>query len=320
MSPHTLFLGYCLVIILSSFGFTFAQAQDADSRWVYVVSSDEGTKVYLENTYKERSNGVKVIWAKYVSKDGTYNLHLIEYDCQQGKHRTTEFISYNRIGAVIDSQSRTYATWETPVPESIGEALFDEICEVKRKNIPPPRQPEYQIPESKRSAPEKEDIGVDYAIITVTRANLREAADVNSTVIIEMPKGDLVVLLDRTPIDSWYNVIHVKSNQEGWVHYSTILATFTKNRKPNFTIPSRTTGSLKNPTLEVKNDSEKTMTLKLGETRYMFSPKESKTIPLIAGKYSFHASAPSVVPDFGEQNFELGHIYTWRFYVVTVRR
>jgi hypothetical protein len=135
-----------------------------------------------------------------------------------------------------------------------------------------------------------------------------------------IPKGDLVVLLGQGTVGGWFNVIHVKSNQEGWIHTSVILAYYTKNRKPNLTIPGRNTNNYKSPALEVKNDSDKTMTLKLGEVRYVFYPRESKTVTLIPGRYSFHASAPNVIPDFGEQNFESGYIYTWRFYIVTVRR
>jgi uncharacterized protein YgiM (DUF1202 family) len=299
------------------------KAQSGDDRWIYTVSSEDGTKVYLESSYKERDGGIRVIWAKYVNKNGTYNLHLLECDCQQGKQRDTKFIVYNRFGTVLDSSSWPYASWETPVPESIGEALSDKVCEVKRQTVeplPPPRQPTYQVPETQRAAPDLEDLGVDYAIITATRANLREYADVKSSALIEIPKGDLVVLLNQTPVGPWYNVIHVKSNQEGWIHNSTVITNFTSNRKPNFTIPGRNTGSYKDPTVEVKNDSDRTMTLKLGETRYTLSPNESRLITLTPGKISFHASAPGVIPNFGEQIFELGYIYTWRFYIVTTQR
>lgn len=70
----------------------------------------------------------------------------------------------------------------------------------------------------------------------------------------------------------------------------------------------------------MKNDSDKTMTLKLGDRQYVFSPRESKTIPMSAVRYRFHASAPNVLPDFGDQYFEVGYIYSWRFYIITVRR
>lgn len=320
MVPHTKIHRLGLVIVTCSLVVSLVQAQVTDNRWVYIASGENGLKGYLENTYKVLNNGNKVIWAKYMNKDGTYDLYLMEYDCAQGKHRTTYLIAYNRTGTVTGSQEYSYTILEPPVPDSIGEALFDKVCEVKRHNIPSTRSPNYRTPEPKRNIPEKQDIGVDYAIVTVTRANLRENADVDSSAIIEISKGDLVVLLDRSPVGSWYNVIHVKSNKEGWVHGSTILTYYTKNRKPNLTIPGRSTGSYKNPTLEVKNDSNKTMTLKLREARYVFSPQESKTIPLTAGRYSFHASAPNVIPDFGEQNFELGYVYSWRFYIVTVMR
>lgn len=315
----SLLIAACLLSVV------LTNAQVADNRWIYITSSGNGTKVYLENTYKERANGIRIIWKKSVEKNGSYSIILKEYDCQQGKSRIIRVTEYNRNGNVVDTGSLSDSNWDSPVPDSVGEDLFNKVCEVESESnsLPspaPPRRPNYQAPEPKSTVSEQEDLGVDYAIITATRANLREKADANSSAIIEIPKGDLVVLLDRTPTGPWYNVVHVNTNQEGWIHNSTIITSFTKNRKPNLTIPGHNTGSYKNPTVEVKNDSDKTMTLKLGATRHIFSPRESKSIPLTTGKYSFHASSPNVIPVFGEQNFELGHVYTWRFYIVTTRR
>jgi hypothetical protein len=197
----------------------------------------------------------------------------------------------------------------------IGELLAQE--EVSEHRAP---KAEYRAPKTRKSASERNDIGVDYAIVTAERGYLRKNADLSSTVLLEVPKGDLLVLLNTAPDGSWHNVLHVKTNQEGWIHRNAVAAYYTKNPKPKLTIPGRDTGSLKNPSLEVKNDSNKELTLKIGETRYVFYSQETKTIQITPGKYSFYASAPSVIPDFGEENFQAGYVYTWRFYIVTTRR
>jgi hypothetical protein len=352
MYPHTNLCKSILLVLSQMVSLIYSQAQIAENRWVYIKTGEDGTKVYLERSHKDRANGIKAIWVKYIKKDGSHDMHLIECDCQQDKYRVTEYVEYNRFGSVNASDSMSNSKWETVVPESLSEVIVKSVCEIKSQTglpqiiLPIPRRP-IQAPEIPKDTPDnnglprivsplprraiqepstskdtidKDDIGVDYAIVAVTRANLREDADVSSLAIIEIPKGDLVVLLDRVPVGPWYNVIHVKSNQEGWIHNNTIITNFTKNRKPQITIPGRSTGSYKNPTVEIKNDSDKTMTLKLGETRYSFAPNESRSITLTPGKINFHASAPSIIPNFGEQNFELGHIYTWRFYIVTKRR
>lgn len=293
-------------------------AQEGGDRWIYVVESGDDTKFYVERTYKELSDGKRLVWEKQVKKNGTSSLSRVEYDCAQERLRGVQYIEYDRQGKIIDSGESPDAKWETYFPESVGEALFGKVCANKR--VKPLSNPEYRTPKTQPATQEVEDLGVDYAVVTAIRANLRDDANANSAAIRELPQGDVVVLLSRDPVGPWHHVIHVKSNQEGWIHSSTITVRYTRNRKPSFTIPGSSTGSSKNPTLEVKNDSDKTMTLKLGDTRYVFPPYESKTIPLSPARYSFHASAPNVIPDFGDQTFEIGYIYNWRFYIVTVRR
>lgn len=293
-------------------------------RWVFVAESvDRETMFYLDSTYRELSSGNKIIWEKELFKDGTYILNYMEFDCQQIRFRATYSIAYDRLGTTTNTDTSAQR-WENPVPDSIAEALFEKVCGLK-KDVPRIRgNDEYRTiepkPEPKKDIQSKDDLGVDYGIVTASLAKLREDADITSRSIREIAKGDIVVLLNRTQAGAWVNVIHVRSNQEGWIHSSTITVKYTKNRKPNLTIEGTNTRSSRNPTLEVKNDSDKTMTLKLGESRYVFSPRESKTITLSPARYGFHASAPNVIPDFGDQVFEVGYIYSWRFYIVTVRR
>lgn len=188
------------------------------------------------------------------------------------------------------------------------------------KKIEPSNSPEILLSgmEPKAAAQNSQngpDIGVDYVVVTSLRVNLREAPDVRSRVLLTVPQGDLLVMLKAVAFTSWYNVIHVKTNQEGWVHASTVTVRRTQNQKPKITIPGTEISGHGNPSLAVTNETELALTLKIGEVRWVFSPKETKTIELVPGQYGFFASAPGVIPDFGDQLFQSGYGYTWRFYI-----
>jgi hypothetical protein len=128
------------------------------------------------------------------------------------------------------------------------------------------------------------------------------------------------VLLDRNPTDTWYNVIDVETSTEGWISADLIKIKYTANKRTEPLFEARSTGGYSNPTLEITNDSAKTLYLKLAEIRYTILPSSSKTITLNPGIYKYYASAPGVIPDYGEEQLNRGMIYTWRFYIVTTTR
>jgi len=169
------------------------------------------------------------------------------------------------------------------------------------------------IPERKLS---QRDLGVDYAVVTVSYANLRDTPSITSNPLLKLARGDILVILGSALSDTWYNVIHVESGQEGWIHSSTVEVNYTQNRKPLVQIPRTATGSSKNPALEVTNDTNRILTLKIEDTRYTFAPHEKQTLNLAPGHYKFIASAPAVIPDFGEESLETGYSYSWRFYIM----
>jgi hypothetical protein len=77
------------------------------------------------------------------------------------------------------------------------------------------------------------------------------------------------------------------------------------------------------PTIEVFNDSNRTMYFDFGQgkmTPYVIASGGRKKITITEGSYNYKASAPRVKSDEGQENFKNGYIYTWRFYIVTVLR
>lgn len=83
----------------------------------------------------------------------------------------------------------------------------------------------------------------------------------------------------------------------------------------------RYVGGNKPPQVIVTNDADVALTLNFGGSKYTVPVGQTQTINTTdGGIFSFTASAPGVESLSGEKNFERGYIYTWRFYIITVRR
>jgi hypothetical protein len=83
-------------------------------------------------------------------------------------------------------------------------------------------------------------------------------------------------------------------------------------------------GGNKLPTVEIFNDTDRTMYFDFGQERmtaYTIPSGGRQKINLSeAGNYKYKASAPRVRSDEGQETFNIGYVYTWRFYIVTVPR
>ena len=92
-----------------------------------------------------------------------------------------------------------------------------------------------------------------------------------------------------------------------------------QNSQPVF--ERRYVGGNRPPQIAVTNDADVALTLNFGNSRFVIPAGQSQTINTTdGGVFSFVASAPGVESLSGEKNFERGYIYTWKFYVITVRR
>lgn len=164
----------------------------------------------------------------------------------------------------------------------------------------------------------KEDLGVDLGVVITEKANLRDGPSTSNTVVMEVDQGDYLVLVDRNPVGPWYNVVHVESSKEGWINGNAIEIKFTQNRKSGPLLEERSGGSNQNPYIEVTNDSDRMLYLKVGDGHYTIKPHDKQTIHLTPGTYKYYASSPGIIPTFGEDYLKDGHWYTWQFYIVHV--
>lgn len=123
-----------------------AKTQD----WIFIDSSVNSDILYIKSKYLTKrqdfeNNTIIKVWIKREAKVATivkngkvikvYNVRILqlkEYNCTQ---RQTNIISqtvYNSQGKIIDSfQFQDYEQkWTDVIPESIGEAVLDKVCEL----------------------------------------------------------------------------------------------------------------------------------------------------------------------------------------------
>lgn len=164
----------------------------------------------------------------------------------------------------------------------------------------------------------QQDPGIDLAVVISTRANLRERPSLSSKVLRELEQGEALAVVSRAPVGPWYNVIHIESSTEGWINGNTITIRYTEKKRSGPVFQETETGTTDDPSIEVKNDTDRILYLKVGDDeRIVISPRRSRTITKYPGTYSFYATVPAAYPAFGEREFRSGIIYTWTFYIAT---
>lgn len=164
------------------------------------------------------------------------------------------------------------------------------------------------------------DYGVDVAIVNATMANLREEPNASSQVTLKLQRGAVLALVDRSPVGPWYNVIDVESSKEGWIHGNVIKVFYTTRQNSAPVFQAEKLANFGEPLVEINNDSDEQLNLRLGRQLHTIPVQTKKTIRLAPGAYKFYGSAPGVIPTFGTQNFEAGYRYTWRFWITTTIR
>lgn len=152
------------------------------------------------------------------------------------------------------------------------------------------------------------------------QVNLREGPGTDYKILGSLKPKTQIFIVSLETEDDFYNVIDIATNKSGYVHksYVTVGKELPQSEGGLFT-PSGSSGQ-ENPEVEIFNNTNRTMTLKLNSESYTFKPKEKQTLTLSAIRYSFIASAPGVIPNYGNEALESNTRYTWEFYIVTTYR
>ena len=149
------------------------------------------------------------------------------------------------------------------------------------------------------------------------KVNFRSSPSTKSKVYSILSPGATVFINNLNKINGYFSVIEIETNIEGYIHsdYVNIGEEIKLNREKIFTATEKSNNY--NPTVNIYNNTNKKMSLKLNNTVYKFSPKEKRDITIQPGTINYRASASNVIPAIGEQDFESYQNYEWEFFIVT---
>jgi uncharacterized protein YgiM (DUF1202 family) len=151
------------------------------------------------------------------------------------------------------------------------------------------------------------------------QVNFRTEANTNCEVISSLQRGTALFVVSKEKINGFYQVLNIETNKEGYVHSSFVQLDkmLPKNEKGIFTPVGQTNSE--EPVIKIYNNTSLTLTLKLNDELYTFSPQQRRTLTLSSGSYSYRASAPGVLPDYGTEIMQSNYEYEWSFYISTSR-
>lgn len=161
-----------------------------------------------------------------------------------------------------------------------------------------------------------------YIAYTTQRVNMRECSSTECDVIKVLKQGSTLFVDKNDEDNGFYKVLDIDSNEEGYV--SKKFVSFKKKVEQNsgdMFRPTKKNGySYSPPIVNVKNNTELTLTLMLNGIKYTLKPWGSQSITLQAITYDFRASAPGVIPLAGKKKFEMDYDYDWTFRIITSYR
>lgn len=196
-------------------------------------------------------------------------------------------------------------------------SALQEDAKSQSKKLPPTSISTSNQVKSDANNNQDKDLNVDYAVITTPKANLRDAASINGLVLSSLKQGDMVVLLETSASDGWYNVIDVATGLEGWLNEATIKINLTNNPKKTQLFEAETLPYFSEPEIVVENASTININLKIGTQLIIIPAKSNKSLKISQGSYKYYASAPGVFPSLGTQIFDNSHRYSWKFWIET---
>lgn len=161
------------------------------------------------------------------------------------------------------------------------------------------------------------DSGADLAFVVAQQADIREEPKTVSRVLRQVGRGDVLALMEREPVGTWYKVIHIESAVEGWVDASAVVIKLTANRYNAPPFEQESTGTTQNPELSVSNLEPATdLNLRINGTRYVIRANSTRTFTFEPGRYEYYGWSPGVRPAIGGDNFRSGMRYSWTFRIV----
>lgn len=271
------------------------------------------------DTYLEAGNRtLKYLGA--LSKDGT-SYHSLEYDDGYGWNDASNSYKYSYTLVFEGSPSKGVKTISLIDPGvSYRGYSFRNIPINNREEL---SEPVYNgEATSSRTYSNSSNDWQKYIAYTTHRVNMRECSSTECDIIRVLKQGSVLFVDKNDEENGFYRVLDIDTNEEGFVSKKYI--TFREKVKQDngdMIIPTKKVGyTHAPPTVNVKNNTNRTLTLVLNGTKYTFKPYSSQTITLEAATYDYRASVPGIMPIAGRKNLELGYDYDWQFRIVTQYR
>ena len=119
---------YCLIAALIILVSGVASA----STWQRFILCPD--KSYDIDTIRFDKKGVVDVWVKskheVAKRKARYSYSIVKFNfyCRANRMAMIEVLDYDKGGNVIDSRAGSSLNLQTPVPDSVGEAMYKEMC------------------------------------------------------------------------------------------------------------------------------------------------------------------------------------------------
>jgi hypothetical protein len=160
------------------------------------------------------------------------------------------------------------------------------------------------------------NLSVDLAMVNSDQTSLLSSAYSGSSVS-SLPPGTLLTIVNRDPVNGRIRVIDYNTGVEGWVPVDNVEVKYGSASQGEKLLDRAPGLAGRDPSVTVKNDSNKTLIFGLGDQSYTIGPYASRTIEVRPGRYRYYAAASKVLPLIGEDLLDAGYVYTWSFFVET---
>lgn len=133
--------------------------------------------------------------------------------------------------------------------------------------------------------------------------------------IRSVSKGDALFVISLDSQFGHYNVVHIKSNKEGFIPRKHVSLERVVPQTEDNIFSSIKKSEVRDPVIKIFNSSRIPISVKLNNTIYDISPKERTTIHLKAGRYYYRVSNPEIEPYYGSEELDEYKLYEWEFYI-----
>jgi hypothetical protein len=161
------------------------------------------------------------------------------------------------------------------------------------------------------------DAGADLAFVVAQQVNIHEEPDSSSRVLLSVKRGEVLALIERQPLGSWYKVIHIDSATEGWIDERSVVIKLTAKRENAPPLEKEDVGDNKDPELSVTNlEHAIDLNLRINGEKYVVRAGTTRTFNLKPGRYDYYGWSPGVSPAIGGDDLRPGIRYSWTFRIV----